>query len=903
MRENNYSAILTGVLTAFGVWVFGAFGGFSLPNGWAYDQMTRASLTTEASRSLLLIEADRNYRNANDDIWLPVLRNLLASKPRELVFTFMPEQASSKFYRLAWQSKRTVFGRPVLRSGTTAERIELAPLPVGLQGLKLPYGLVTTGSSEFGVYREQPTTILIDGKRWSTLEQVALKVGFRRSRTIPDKTFRVNFSGGEARLPKLGLQRVVAGGLIPEMVKGRVVVIGQLNPPENAWVYTPLSSGNSLTPVAYYHAFALDTLASNRVIKPVCNSGILPILLLLSAIFVVAYQWMSIQLSIWATILAMGSYIFMSWFFLQILEIWLPLVQMMSVQCLLAFFVVRQRAIREEQVMRKMFLDLSGKLKEKAFPTSFYRAPDPWGPIITMVNQILNLNRVIFLERVEGDHRLREIRALNCSVDDIDERRRDYERTPYSTAISEDGPIQVPRNYLKAVDEDEVQFLAPLIYAGDVLGFWAFGIDPEKYAAIPEFNILTKTFSVQISEILHNRRLWQDYHDKQQNRLRSYMRLEGGDTPSHSLKQSITKRERWTSEMFEVFNHLSSASILYDLFGRVVLVNKQMEEYALVSELKPYNMSLLEFIESVTGYSAADSRRLLQYAIFDRENMSVPVITGDGEQSHILHLKPLQKQQIDSVYATQELEEVHPFRLTGILCELVDVAEITTAVSVMEQVYERVSEVTASDIDSVLDDLKNFRINSSSEQQRTRFIDSIREKLTQTSQVLKHLKTEAASMLSQTSEEEIYERTPVDGASSLMETIDEVRKEVAEQNISIRIQTPELLCLVIASPKELRNGFDAILMLMAKDTVEQGKINAIVQQTDDYIFFQFSNDGFGIPNERLQEYLHHDEETVSDELKRLKQLKHQVHRWGGSIDINSKVGEGLRIDLSLQRFV
>gem|GEM_PF-2237348 len=415
--------------------------------------------------------------------------------------------------------------------------------------------------------------------------------------------------------------------------------------------------------------------------------------------------------------------------------------------------------------------------------------------------------------------------------------------------------------------------------------------------------LLTKIFSVQISEILHNRRLWQDYHHKQENRLLSYMRFEGGDTPSHLLKQSITKRERWTSDMFEVFNHLTSASILYDLFGRVVLVNKQMEEFALISKLKPYNMSLLEFIAGVTRYNAADSRRLLQYAIFDHEDVSVPVIDSNGEQSHILHLKPLQKKQTDSVYATQELEEAHPFRLTGILCELVDVAEITTAVSVMLQVYERVSEVTVDDLDLVIDELNSFKVNSVSDHQRTDFIDTIRQKLAKTTQVLKHLKTEAASNLSQTSDEELYERTPVDGASSLMETADEVRKEVEQQNISIRIHTPELLCLVIASPKELKNGFDAILMLMAKDTVEQGKINAVVQQTDDYIFFQFSNEGFGIPNERLQEYLHHDEEAVSEELKRLKQLKQQVHRWGGSIDINSKVGEGLRIDLSLQRFV
>ena len=903
MREYNYSAILTGALTALGIWICSTVGGFSVVNGWAYDLSMRAVSNVETSSSILLIEASAGHTKTGDDIWLPVLNSLLNLHPREIVFTFLPEQTSGEFYQLARKSRRVVFGRRIERAGVNGEQISLKPLPKGLTGINVPYGVVVPGFGQSGVFRQQQTQVSIDGKQWSTLERVAVKLGFKRSRIVPEQSFRVNFTGGADRLPKVSLDRVISNGLIAELVRGRVVVIGDMNPPEQSWFFTPLSRGGEMMAAAHFHAFALDTLISNRVIDSIGRGGVLLILLLIAALFLFVYQWMSIRMSLWTTVLMLCAYSLLSWFCLHYLQHWLPFAEMIVAQCVMSYAVTRQRAIKEESVLRKMLLDLSGQLKDKAFPTSFYRAPDPWGPIITMVNQILNLNRVIFLERIEGDHRLREIRALNCSLDDIDEQRRDYERTPYSTAISEDGPIRVSRKYFKAVEEDEHQFLAPLVYAGDILGFWAFGIEPEKLKAIPEFNILTKTFSVQISEILHNRRLWQDYHRRQENQLLSYMRFEGGDTPSHALKQSISKRERWTSEMYEVFNHLSSASILYDLFGRVVLVNQQMEEYAVVSNLKPYNMSLLEFIAGVSGYNAAECRRLLQYAIFDQENVTVPIICADGEQTHILNLKPLQTHQTDSVHATQDLEEAHPFRLTGILCELVDVAEITAMVSVMEHVYERVSEVTVNDLDGVIGSLSTFKVNSSSEQERVQFLDMIRQKLTQTAQVLKHLKTEASATLNKSSAENAYENVPVDGATSLIETVDQVRKEVADQNITIRIQTPELLCLVIASTQELKTGFGAILMLMAKDTVEQGKINAVVQQKDDYIFFQFSNDGFGIPDERLQEYLRHDEEVVSDEMRKLKQLKRHVHRWGGRIDINSKVGEGLRIDLSLQRFI
>jgi len=80
------------------------------------------------------------------------------------------------------------------------------------------------------------------------------------------------------------------------------------------------------------------------------------------------------------------------------------------------------------------------RLQDYMLPPDFYKLDEHWGQVITFVDQTLNLNRVIFLEKVEGDHRVREVQALRCSLDDIDERRRDFERVPYSDAIAEGGP-------------------------------------------------------------------------------------------------------------------------------------------------------------------------------------------------------------------------------------------------------------------------------------------------------------------------------------------------------------------------------------------------------------------------------------------------------------------------------
>jgi len=124
------------------------------------------------------------------------------------------------------------------------------------------------------------------------------------------------------------------------------------------------------------------------------------------------------------------------------------------------------------------------RLQDYMLPPDFYKLDEHWGQVITFVDQTLNLNRVIFLEKVEGDHRVREVQALRCSLDDIDERRRDFERVPYSDAIAEGGPIKLTsRLFFKGpAGVSFEEYLVPLLFGGGVQGFWAFDVDPVEIA-------------------------------------------------------------------------------------------------------------------------------------------------------------------------------------------------------------------------------------------------------------------------------------------------------------------------------------------------------------------------------------------------------------------------------------
>ena len=73
-----------------------------------------------------------------------------------------------------------------------------------------------------------------------------------------------------------------------------------------------------------------------------------------------------------------------------------------------------RRYVRPEAIQQKMM--------GRFIPQSFIEQASPWDPIIQLISQQLDLEKSIFLARKEDDHRVVEIRAINCNLDDIQER-------------------------------------------------------------------------------------------------------------------------------------------------------------------------------------------------------------------------------------------------------------------------------------------------------------------------------------------------------------------------------------------------------------------------------------------------------------------------------------------------
>ena len=897
--NKKYTAVVIGISIVILLWTAHYFAFFRLANGYSYDVLMRSYSATEASQDIIVIEMDSSYAGRGDEVWLSLLKQLLAYDVKQIAFTSLPEQVSEQFYQLAVDSGKTVFGAHVVKNPENSKPIVQA-FPRAVANKKIVHGLISTTPNQHGVYREQHSVIKANGMSFPSFEKKVAEAVLDNTESLPDSDFRINFIGNRDRIPRIRIQRVLSSGLINELVSGRTVLVG-FNANEGLSQYfTPVSTDTQLTSEVMLHAFALDTLLSQRQINVFPNWAFLLLILLITGASLFLCQWLEFQMSLTVSIIATLIYVFVCGLALHIFYMWIPFVELLLAQWLSFTLVWRYRVNQEKLGLDQMLLGLTLKLREKTNPVSFYSTEEPWEQLIIMINQTLSLNRLIFLERVQGDHRLKEIKALNCSIADITEMRRDYERTPYSTAIKSIRPILLDRPYLKEIDINEQQYLAPLTFAGEVLGFWAFTVNPDTVSSQANFNTLTYAYMVQISEILHYRMEWQKRIQMEKNKLWSYLRVEGGDEHLQQLNQSVTLMGKRVSELQEVFNNINTNCILYDLFGRVLLVNKKMEWFSQLVDLRLYNLTMLEFIIEISGYDEIAGRNLLQKIIFDHESISIPITHTATKRSLMLHLRPLNYQDEKG---QNELipDEANVFQISGVLCEIVDMTELRSLYELKEKMFERFNFQIRNDLNSMLFALPILEDQQADAEEKQFALSHIQGKVDETLDMLELVKQqmdiEVEQMLTNT-----LLSYPVDGKIPLQSVMLKLQEKTAERNIKIHLYLPELISLVFASQLELEVVLHAVLLAMIEDTYEAGDIWIKIVEKEQSVFYQIRNSGIGISDTNLQQFQEHGLTQDSEALK-LHYAIRCVNRWGGSLKITSQMGEGSRAELCLRCFM
>ena len=488
---------------------------------------------------------------------------------------------------------------------------------------------------------------------------------------------------------------------------------------------------------------------------------------------------------------------------------------------------------------------------------------------------------------------MREVKALRCNIDDIDERRRDYQRAPYSTAIEQGGPLRLHKPYLRTVpDADEIQYLVPLTFAGEVVGFWAFGVASQRLEQPERFETVVRRFANQIAELIYHRQQWVRDRTAERGPLRRYLRLEGGPALHRQVSDALSSADRRRELLDGVLRGLDTAIVVYDLFGRVLTVNEAMETLVHKHDLPVYDMTALDLLTRLTGMQPRQARQVLNHLVLQLRPMHMPVVLDDAQgHNHLLVLKPL----TSDARGTGAARGAVAFQTPGLMFEIVDVSSVNALCGLKQSAVEQYVWQLRNDLESLQMGADLLQSKQTSAQQRARVRAIVDDKLKSMAWTLARVESDVKASI-QSIARDGY---PIEILSRVQMVIGDLQAAASGRAVRIGLDAPHFINLVIAQPEEFDKLLRGILEMLLNDAADDSEIAVRIWLDKDRVTLQFANAGFGLPDDDLQRFLTGQGHAVSEEFRVLHECTDALQAWGGQLQACSEVGRGFRFELTL----
>ncbi len=877
---------------ALGIWALSLAGGFQTMNGTLYDFCLRHSDWVKRPRSQVLAVRVPYEQAQQEDVWISLLNILNNLGAKQTIFLFFPENASRDFYARTSTASNVFFGRETVSSRWKSRDPLLAPLPSQAAGLDLQIGLNSIPSAASGIYRFQYAWQTVAGKTWRNVLVMAAaeRMGSQGKHVPTDKLFAVNFGGRPAGLPNVDLEDILEGNIVQDMVIGRSVLVGVDCPLRVPAYQTPL--GPEVGPMSplMFSGYALDTLLDQAIIEWADPWVTLGALVLVVLVGMFGYQAIrATTAALFCPALPALSF-GVSWGVLVLFRYWLPLGEIVCAQLLLLVVVVLIQSRTREQLARQIILDRSVRIRDLFRRETTVESAQFWSQIITMVNQTLNLKKAIFLEKVPGQARVREVTAIHTSLADIQERRRDYTRTPYTLALDEGGPVQVAR-FFNTCEDDENEYLVPLSFAGEVLGFWAFTVLDERTqieALLPS----VRKFASEIAEILYRKRKADETRPSGRTRLTRRLGVRGSEEPHYAINQLLALLERRLSFLQSVIDSQGSASVVYDLFGRVLSINRQASELLAGLDLPPYEMTALDLAVRLSRREPDDIRALLTRVITLNEVITLPAnVKGESlERSFLIVIRP-----VTSNSEQQKDGHPQPFNMSGILFEMTEVTDTVDLTRIKDRIIERGSSHLIEGIGTLTETTALLRFPGIPESERNNILDLIHQR----SLALEASSRELKTYLGKDVFSGLVEFVPVSAVEPVERARDELPGKARERRIGIAIEDESEGSLVLAMPQDLKEVVVAVLTVLVNDAYDDSDIRVRIVPRGPHIEYSLSDEGYGMPDHEFQRFLATPELIDSRDYRQLQEKLRKLDVWQGEWHAFSQVGEGIRFTLRL----
>lgn len=792
-----------------------------------YDMFVRhAPEFTPVKRQVALVESPLSAFTDAAVPWDGLAERLIAQGARQVVFTVAPE-GDPRVSAALLANPKVVLGSNldnVDNGPGSPDQVESAAAVSSEQG----QAVAAIAESLDGVHRHQRYA---HGNGKTARPGLEAAVAARLGVAVPATgTYLIDFSGRESSFPRVALNDLRTEGVIDDMVRDRVILIGPGNERFLRTLVTPLTEGGRGISVLEYHAYALDSLLRGTAI-----ASLPP----LAGAFIVLFVWLACFLALQsmpfrkavATASALGLGLLLLSGLLLMAQVHVPVSACIVIIGLSLVSVFHSKTEHQNRALARIVRETQVRGLDRPSAQPVPNGPGFWTDVLAMVDQILPLTRVVLLERVQGAKRLQEMGALRCSIDSIQERRRDFARAPYSTACETGKAIEV-KGYLDDAAAGEHQFLAPLVWSGEVLGFWAFGVDHSRLSDRDTLMRAVDALSQRLSELLWDRRdrmaspgpapVWREYLIDQR------------DLAIKKLGEHLQRIERHLDVLEDMFNGLEAPAMVYDLFGRPVVSNERMKALLKANALDVGGKSAADLLEAVCILSAEDARSALISVVFD--GASFERVARIGGARYLLHVSCLRNSAQPVWIGADVLQHIH-----GLMIQLFPVSGAALRET------QRVANIAANELDAPNDGTGG----------------------------------DGGSGLE-----------PVDALHEIETAIASTAAIAEHETVSFAVCGSKERTKVLANPRKLRDAFSTLIQFLAQDAKKPGQVTVKLDTDGDKLVVDMQNEGFGMPDEKLQAMLDGPTPPRSELLQRIRRLRDDALDKQAEVAIRSAVGSG-----------
>jgi hypothetical protein len=836
---------LAAILVALLMGVAVQMGFFRVPDGIIFDVIT----THEPARKprVILIEQDPAFQRLGDARHAVLARTSMALGAVRIAFMVDPGTAAF--------ATNTASGHIVVGHGAE-------PVP-GRHVWRLTGGAGQTpglihaarkvAAPEYGIYRRQ--LAWLDGADAA----VPLLEAAAAGATLPAQSYYVRMPRAQ-NMPRITASQLINGDLAAGELKGMIALV---SPAATGTVYnyaTPLSHDGEAMSASEFSAYAIQTLADERAVRPLYE-WLSPLIILLVCLAAAALyrRFDPKRIIVPATAGIMLAVFGLTALLLQFANILLPTSALILSQGLVAVLAIQRSETRkDQQLSHQVDRAVSIAFKRGVFDNQA-RLPE----ILLGSAKGLGTRHMLLLEK-DVDGNLTELGAIGAALEDLS-----------------GSPKQRNALFGEARASDQPRDASALLPAweGPVWVAWLGGAERDIYW----FYSLAGLPKRQRGERLANAMI---------GSYRQLKRLRASLSAGEGRKKTVQAVEaRVTSALDLITGHdeqirngsdaLDTAVIVFHLLGYPLHANARMSEL-----FEDANLSLADATlpEVLAGFTELDPERIavmLHELLFRGGELRVPC-RKLGARALALRIAA-------------------PFRVARgnervIVLEAIDITNLKRLADLRLSVSTYIDTQLRNDLTAIelgVSVASDKRIEGAA---LRRIIDLIAQAA---KRATGRLESVAAFLID--SPEVILELAyPIDASSVARQAIAKVSNYAEGLKVAILSDVPEMGGYSIAEPEALEAMLDAILRIMIAETQPGDSVSLQVAEERSHIRIRLSG-GFGVTFASFCEALEEPDAGAPPEYRAIAAGMKQALGWKSSLSYWTDIGKGYRFNIELRR--